>query len=128
MFLFANPVPSGGPNPAIIHANGTLTLQAGGSANNANPMTMAIDPSGSFLFQTTQGGFNGSTGGLFVFAINRSNGTLGTAIATYLPNQPLVDAIVDNAGKFVYALSPQGGVFAFSNASRSGESLPLRLH
>jgi 6-phosphogluconolactonase (cycloisomerase 2 family) len=115
MFLFANPVPGGGPNTAIINSNGTLTLQAGGSANNANPMTMAIDPSGSFLFQTTQGGFNGSMGGLFVFAINRTNGTLGTAIATDLPNQPLVDAIVDNAGKFVYALSPQGGVSAFSN-------------
>ena len=114
-FLFANPVPGGGPDPAIINSSGTLTLQAGGSANNANPMTMAIDPSGSFLFQTTQGGFNGSMGGLFVFAINRSNGTLGTAIATYLPNQPLVDAVVDNSGKFVYALSPQGGVFAFSN-------------
>ena len=114
-FLYANPLPSGGPNTAIINANGTLTLQAGGSANNANPMTMAIDPSGSFLFQTTAGGFNGSMGGLFVFAINRTNGTLGTAIGSAIPNQPLVDAIVDNSGKFVYALSPTGGVSAFSN-------------
>ena len=45
-FLYANPVPGGGPDPAIINSNGTLLLQAGGSANNANPMTMAIDPTG----------------------------------------------------------------------------------
>lgn len=114
-FLYANPLPGGAPNAAIINSNGTLTLQAGGSANSANPTTMAIDPSGSFLFQTTAGGFNGGMGGLFVFAINRSNGTLGTSIGTYIPNQPLVDAIVDISGKFVYALSPTGGVWAFSN-------------
>src|SRR5215469_18482774 len=78
-------------------------------------MTMAIDPSGSFLFQTTVGGFNGGTGGLFVFAINRMNGTLGTAIGTVMPNQPFIDDVVDNSGKFVYALAPQGGIFAFSN-------------
>ena len=114
-FLYANPLPGGGPDPAIINSNGTLQLQAGGSANNANPMTMAIDPSGSFLFQATAGGLNGSMGGLFVFAINRTNGTLGTAIGTYIPNQPLADDIVDTTGKFVYALAPQGGVWGFSN-------------
>lgn len=114
-FLYSNPLPGGGPDTAIINANGTLTLQNGGSANSANPMTIAIDPSGSFLFQTTAGGFNGGMGGLFVFAINRTNGTLGTSIGTYLPNQPLADAIVDNSGKFVFALSPTGGVWAFSN-------------
>jgi len=114
-FLYANPVPGGGPNPATINSNGTLMLEAAGSANNANPMTMAIDPSGSFLFQTTAGGFNGAMGGIFVFAINRTNGTLGTAIGTFMPNQPFVDDIVDNSGKFVYALGPNGGVWAFSN-------------
>src|SRR5215469_10314289 len=114
-FLYANPVPGGGPDPAIINSNATLSLEAGGSASSDNPMTMAIDPSGSFLFQTTVGGFNGGTGGLFIFAINRMNGTLGTAIGTVMPNQPFIDDVVDNSGKFVFALSPQGGVSAFSN-------------
>ena len=114
-FLYANPLPGGGPDTATINSNGTLSLGAGGSSNSDNPSTMAIDPSGSFLFQTTVGGFNGGMGGLFVFAINRTNGTLGTATATVMPNQPFVDDIVDNAGKFVYALGPKGGVWAFSN-------------
>jgi hypothetical protein len=76
---------------------------------------MAIDPSGSFLFQTTVGGFSSGMGGLFVFAINRTNGTLGTAIGMYMPNQPFMDDIVDDSGKFVYALGPQGGIWAFHN-------------
>jgi 6-phosphogluconolactonase (cycloisomerase 2 family) len=114
-FFYANPIPGGGPDTATINPNGTLTLEAGGSASSDNPTTMAIDPSGSFLFQATVGGFNGGMGGLFIFAINRSNGTLGTSIGTAMPKQPFIDDIVDNSGKFVYALGPKGGVWAFSN-------------
>jgi hypothetical protein len=55
-FLYASPLPGGGPFTTDIQSNGTLTLQQGGSANTGNPSTMAIDPSGSFLFQATFGG------------------------------------------------------------------------
>lgn len=122
-FLYASPLPGGGPFTADIQSNGTLTLQQGGSANTGNPSTMAIDPSGSFLFQATFGGGGSTQAGLFVYAINRSNGTLGTSIGNYLPNQALVDDVVDNQGKFVYTLDSTGGVYAFS--SQSGTLTPL---
>lgn len=114
-FLYASPLPGGGPFTADVQSNGTLVLQQGGSGNTGNPTTMAIDPSGSFLFQATAGGGAATQAGLFVYAINRSNGTLGTAIGSYLPNQALVDDVVDNQGKFVYAFATTGGVFGFSN-------------
>jgi 6-phosphogluconolactonase (cycloisomerase 2 family) len=84
---------------------------------------MAIDPSGSFLFQVTFGGGASAQAGLFVYSINRSNGTVGAPIANYLPNQALVNDVVDNQGKFVYALSTTGGVYAFSN--QSGTLTPI---
>lgn len=119
-FLYADPLPGNGPDTAVINSNGTLTLGNAGSANVLNPMTMAIDPSGSFLFQTARGApgaTNVPPGGLFVYAINRTNGTLGTAIGSYLTNKALVDGVIDNQGKFVYALGDSGGVYAFSNQS-----------
>lgn len=122
-FLYASPLPGGGPFTADIQSNGTLTLQQGGSANTGNPSTMAIDPSGSFLFQATFGGGGSAQAGLFVYAINRSNGTLGTPIGNYLPSQALVDDVVDNQGKFVYTLSTTGGVYAFSN--QAGTLIPV---
>jgi len=63
-FLYANPLPGGGPFTADIQSNGTLTLQQGGSANNVNPMTMAIDPSGAYLYQVAQGYNGGIQGGI----------------------------------------------------------------
>jgi 6-phosphogluconolactonase len=112
-FLYANPLPGGGPFTADIQSNGTLTLQQGGSANNVNPMTMAIDPSGAYLYQVAQGYNGGIQGGIFVYAINRSNGTLGTAIGTYMTGQALTADVVDNQGKFLYALGTNG-IYAFT--------------
>jgi Lactonase, 7-bladed beta-propeller len=119
-FLYADPLPGNGPDTAVINSNGKLTLGNAGSANVLNPMTMAIDPSGSFLFQTARGApgvVDVPPGGLFVYAINRTNGTLGTAIGSYLTNKALVDDVVDNQGKFVFAMGDSGGVYAFSNQS-----------
>jgi len=124
MFLYANPLPGGGPYAANIGNSGTLTLTTGGSANNLDPETLAIDPSGSFIFQTAVG-FNGGTqGGIFVYAINRSNGSLGNAIGSYLSGQTLYADAVDNKGKFVYALSTVG-VYAFSIESGTGVLTPV---
>lgn len=118
-FLFANPLPGGGPFAQSIQSNGLLTSAATGGANNVDPMTMAIDPSGSFLFQTAQG-FNGGTqGGIFAFKIDRSSGGLGQAIASYLTTQPFFADVVDNSGKFLYVLGGQG-VLAFSIAPGTG--------
>jgi 6-phosphogluconolactonase (cycloisomerase 2 family) len=123
-FLYANPLPGGGPYAASIGNNGTLTLTTGGSANNVDPETLAIDPSGSFIFQTAVG-FNGGTqGGIFVYAINRSNGSPGKATGSYLTGQTLYADVVDNKGKFLYALSTNG-VYAFSIQPGSGILTPV---
>jgi 6-phosphogluconolactonase len=118
-FLFANPLPGGGPYAQAIQSNGTLTSAAPGSANNVNPRTMAIDPSGSFVFQTAEGYNGGTQGGLFVYQINRSNGSLGQATSSYLTSQAVYSDVVDNQGKFLYVQAAQG-VYAFSIQSGTG--------
>lgn len=122
-FLYANPLPGGGPYAADIQSNGTLTAKHGGSATNLDPETLAIDPTGSFIFQTAVGN-GGAQGGIFVYAINRSDGSLGTASGSYLANQALYADIVDNQGKFLYALGT-AGVYAFSIQSGTGALTPV---
>jgi 6-phosphogluconolactonase len=123
-FLYANPLPGGGPYAASIGNNGILTLTTGGSANNIDPETLAIDPSGSFVFQTAVGYNGGTQGGIFVYPINRSNGSLGNAIGSYLTGQTLYADVVDNRGRFLYALGTNG-VYAFSTQTGTGVLTPV---
>src|SRR5262249_37506507 len=117
-FLYANPLPGGSPYAIVIQSNGTLTGAQSVSANNNDPMTMAIDPSGSFLFQTALGG--GAPSGIFAYVINRSNGNLSTVPGSpYLTNVPFYADVIDQQGKFLYALG-SGGVYAFSIQSGTG--------
>lgn len=118
-FLYADPLPGGGPFAGSIGSNGIVTLTTSGSANNTDPRTMAIDPTGSFLFQTAQGYNNGTQGGIFAYTINRSNGSLGPASATYMAGQAFYADVVDNQGKFLYVLG-SSGVYAFSIQSGTG--------
>lgn len=118
-FLYVNPLPDGGPYALAIQSGGLLSMQTNGSANNINPMTMAIDPSGSFIFQTAQGYNGGTQGGLFVYAIDRSSGSLGAAVQSQLVGQAVFADVVDNQGKFLFALSSQG-LNAFSIQSGTG--------
>ena len=118
-FLYANPLPGGGPYAQSIQSNGTLTSAVAGSANNINPRTIAIDPSGSFVFQTAEGYNGGTQGGLFVYQINRSNGSLGQATSSYLTSQAVYSDVVDNQGKFLYVQAAQG-VYGFSIQSGTG--------
>ena len=119
-FLYASPLPGGGPFAMMINANGTLTGEQAGSANNIDPMTMAIDPSGTFVFQTVIGVNSTSTqSGVFVYAINRTSGSLGTAVASTTIGPNLVSDVVDNQGKFLY-VSTDKGVYAFSIQSGTG--------
>jgi 6-phosphogluconolactonase (cycloisomerase 2 family) len=112
IFLYANPLPGNGPYAASIHSNGTLSLTTGGSTNNLDPQTLAIDPSGSYVFQTALGN-NSAQGGISVYAINRSNGSLGNSIGQYLADQSFYADVVDNKGKFLYAFG-KAGVYAFT--------------
>jgi hypothetical protein len=99
-FLYANPLPGGGPYAASIGSNGTIKLTKSASANNIDPETLAIDPSGSFVFQTAVGYNGGTQGGIFVFPIDRSNGSLGNP-TSYLTGQAFYADVVDNAGKSI---------------------------
>lgn len=87
-------------------------------------MTMAIDPSGSFLYQTALGYNRGTQGGLFVYAIDRSSGALGTPVASYQTGQSLAADVVDNQGKFLYVLGTSS-VYAYSIQSGKGTLTPI---
>ncbi|HKW18023.1 MAG TPA: beta-propeller fold lactonase family protein [Terriglobales bacterium] len=123
-FLYANPLPGGGPYAVAIQKNGALTVEKGGSADNVNPMTMAIDPSGSFIYQTAQGYNGGTQGGLFVYAIDRSSGSPGPAIASYATGQSFTADVVDNQGKFLYVLGTSS-VYAYSIQPGKGTLIPI---
>lgn len=118
-FLYVNPLPGGGPYAQMIQSNGLLTAETGGSANNLNPMTMAINPAGTFLFQTAQGYNGGTQAGVFVYAINRSNGSLGNAVQSTLVGQTVFADVVDNQGKFLF-VTGTNGVYAYAIDSGTG--------
>ncbi len=86
--------------------------------------TLAIDPSGSFIFQTAQGYNGGTQGGIFVYAINRSNGSLGKAVGSYMTGQTLYADVVDNKGKFLYALGSKGLTPSAFNRQRALTPVP----
>ena len=124
-FLYANPAGLGGPYALAIQSGGPLALETAGSADNIHPMNMAIDPSGSFLFQTALGYDGGTLGGLFAYVIDGSNGSLATASGSpYMTAQSLFADIVDNTGKFLY-VQGTSGVYAFSIQSGTGVLAPL---
>jgi 6-phosphogluconolactonase (cycloisomerase 2 family) len=113
-FLYANPEGLGGPYALGIQSGGLLMQQTSGSAYNNDPMTMAIDPSGSYLFQTAEGYDGGTLGGLFAYVIDRTTGSLSTASGSpYLTGQSLFADVVDNAGKSLY-VQGASGVYGFS--------------
>jgi 6-phosphogluconolactonase len=110
------------PIATKINASGTLTLaKVNFTQVSGNPMAMnaAIDPSGSFLYESVQGG------GLWGFTINRQTGDL-----TVMPNAPVspsqsFDAVaIDQLGKFVYAYGG-GQVFAYTLQAGTGQLMPV---
>ncbi len=109
----------------MIQANGTLTAAQSGSANNLNPMTMAIDPSGTFLFQTSQETSGSTLAGIFVYRIDRTTGSPGISVDSYTAaNVPFYSDVVDQQGKFLYAFGGQS-VYAFSIDPGTGTLTPL---
>ncbi len=124
-FLYVNPLGEGGPDALAIQSNGALTLETAGSAYNNIPMTMAIDPSGSFVFQTALQYQLTTQGGLFVYAIDRSKGSLTSPPgSSYAIPQTVFTDIVDNSGKFLY-VQGTSGVYGFSIQSGTGALTPL---
>lgn len=123
-FLYANPLPGGGPFANVIQADGTLSPGQSLLANNNDPQTLAVDPSGSFLFQTALG-FNGTQGGIYAYAIDRSSGSLTQATGSpYLTNQAFYSDVVDQQGKYLFAQG-SSGIYAFTIASGTGALTPV---
>jgi len=113
-FMYVNPLGVGGPYALAIQSDGSLTQQTAGSAFNNIPMTMAIDPSGSFVFQTALQFQLTQQGGLFAYAIDRSTGSLTTAPGSpYAIPQTVFTDVVDNLGKYLY-VQGTSGVYGFS--------------
>lgn len=124
-FLFANPLPGGGPFAATVQSNGILKLAQPGTANNLNPMTIAIDPTGSFLFQTSQETSGSTLAGIFVYKIDRNTGSPGPSVDSYTAaNVPFYDDVVDQQGKFLYAYGGQG-VYTFAIDASTGAITPI---
>ena len=116
-FLYANPVPGGAPIPLVIQPDGTLSVTQSVTVQNNTPQTIAIDPTGSFLYQTTLFNSTGSpttAGGVWAYTINRTNGALSVISgAPYLANLSFYSAAVDTQGKLLFAQS-NAGIYVFS--------------
>ena len=127
-FLYANPAPNSGPAALTIEPGGKLMAPSAlppgpfTPANDQYPQTLAIDPSGSFLFQAAQA-LNGTPGGVFVYRINRSNGGL-SSLGSYFSGKLMYADVVDNQGKFVFAFG-SSGVSAYSIQSETGVLTPV---
>ena len=103
-FLYAAQVPAGVPaSTKINQQNGTLSAVSSPPVTNANnPLMLAIDPSGSYLYETSQNG-------ILAYAINRQSGALTQITGSPFNGiQSLVSITVDPRGKFVYATGSTG--------------------
>jgi len=102
-FLYAAQVPNGGPIGGKINQDGTLGIIKNPSVTNANnPMVLAIDPSGTYLYETSQNG-------IWAYTINRQSGELTEITGSpYDGSQSFVSITVDQLGKFVYATGSTG--------------------
>jgi len=122
-FLYSAPLPGGAPFATKINQqNGTLTTSANqASASDVDPVNIAIDPSGSFLYEAT----SFSPGGLFGFTIDRQTGSLTTmANSPFSANQNFYSVAIDPLGKFLYA-EGSTQIFAYAIQSGTGELTPV---
>jgi 6-phosphogluconolactonase len=93
----------------INPGTGLLTAVAGSPfATGSNPLSLAIDPSGRFLYVATYGPLNYGSGGVSAYAIDATSGAL-TPITPFFRLSSLFSAgtgtnsvIVDPSGKYVY--------------------------
>ena len=103
-FLYAAEVPVGAPfSTRINQQNGTLTAVTSAPVTNANnPLMQAIDPTGSFLYET-------SSNGILAYTINRQTGALTEMTnSPFSGTQSFVSITIDPRGKFVYATGSTG--------------------
>ena len=84
----------------INATTGALT-SVGTIAAGPDPLSLAVDPSGNFVYVTTQSATPGSAGGVSIYAINATTGAL-TSNGTIAAGTDPVSIAVDAAGKFAY--------------------------
>jgi 6-phosphogluconolactonase len=122
-FLYSAPLPGGAPFAGQINQqNGTLTASPNQtSAQAVDPVNMAIDPSGSFLYQAA----TFSPGGIWGYTINRQNGSLTSmANSPFSADQNFFSVAIDPLGKFLYA-EGSTEIFGYSIQSGTGELMRI---
>jgi 6-phosphogluconolactonase (cycloisomerase 2 family) len=114
-FLYAAPVPTGGPISTRINPqNGALAAVSNPPVTPQNyPMMLAIDPSGTYLYETSQQG-------IWAYTIARQSEQLTQITGSpYDSSKSFVSITVDQPGKFVYATGRMG-VWGYSIQAGGG--------
>jgi len=109
----------------VIGATGALTAN-GTATTELNPYSIAIDPTGSYLYVTNQGSNSVSQ-----FAIN-SNGTLTSLGASVATGSKPYQITVDPTGKYVYVANlatagTAGGVSQYTITPGTGVLVPMSI-
>lgn len=130
-FFFAGNVPSyphgiqaGDPSVSVFKRNastGVLTLQQSGILITPDPVSLAVDESGKFLY--SNGYF---TAGGHVFSIDQTSGTLTEVNGSPFPALLGDQLVAHPSMPFLYSIGVFGGkIYAFRLDENSGEPTPL---
>ncbi|HEY1937804.1 MAG TPA: beta-propeller fold lactonase family protein [Candidatus Angelobacter sp.] len=97
---------------SISPANGSLTPLACSptAATGAQPLKIAINPAGTFLYTANQ------VGSVSGFSINTTTGCL-TAVSTIATDTVARGLTIERAGQFLYVVTGGGGIDLFSIAT-----------
>jgi 6-phosphogluconolactonase len=127
----SSPTTSAGAISAYkINSGGTLTATGGNVATGADPVALAMDPGGKFLFVANQGSNNvsvfsiGSAGSLTEVA----GSPFATGTAPLPPSNalPVPAGVAVSSGNFVYVSNQgQNTISAFSLDTNSGALTPI---
>jgi len=134
LYVINNSAPSSNVVEFTVGTDGKLYAEkttpvvqnAAGTVVGSFPTALAIDPSGSFLYVTFtyQAGFttaNPGPGGVAVYPISASDGSLGAPVANgslpYFPvgNNPVGIVVDPKAGNFVFVIDQEKPANAASN-------------
>lgn len=95
---------------AINQATGDLTQIVGGPfATGANPQSLAIDPSGRFLYAGFVGGLNadplmpGYPSGIAAYTIDESSGSLSPIAGSFGAGTQAYELLIDPSGQFLFS-------------------------
>ena len=106
---------------SINASTGALTQITGSPfAAGSNPASVAVSPSGAFVYVANQGG------GVSAYSINASTGALTqTSGSPFAAGSASISVTVSPNGAFVYVAEGTGGVLAYSVNATTGALTPI---